>query len=58
MGMKEKFLSYVEVQRSANATNLHKGSDHPETHAAYEKANKLKRELLNIMEKYENSDSK
>ena len=58
MGMKEKFLTYVEVQRAANATRLHKGTDHPDTKVAYEQANKLKRELLIIMEQHENSDSK
>ena len=58
MSLKNKFLMYVEQQRTANATKDAKGSDSRETAEAYEKANRLKREFLDMIEQYENSSSK
>ena len=54
MPLKEKFLSYVEKQRSANDVKMTKGSDHPSTVDAYQEANQLKREVLNLIEELEN----
>ena len=49
MGLKEKFLSYVEKQRSARNYREVYGSTDPRTTLAYEKANELKREVLNMI---------
>ena len=53
MPLKEKFLSYVEKQRSANATRETKGPNDPATVDAYQEANQLKREVLNLIEQIE-----
>lgn len=50
MSIKEMFLAYVELQRNANDIRSVKGFDHPDTHAAYEKANKQKRKVLTAIE--------
>ena len=57
MSLKNKFLSYVEMQRSANDMRVAKGSDDPSTVDAYMKANQLKREILNLIEELENKQS-
>ena len=62
MPLKELFLRYVETQRSAN--DIRSSSTNPsfdkEVSNAYAKANDLKRQVLNEIEKLqnENSDSK
>lgn len=53
MNLKHKFLTYVELQKSANDLKFQIGTNNPRTAAAYEKANVLKRELLNIFESME-----
>ena len=58
MSLKNKFLSYVEHQRNANAIRFEKGPNSPETVEAYAKANQLKRELLDMIEDYEIRNSK
>ena len=58
MSLKNKFLMYAEQQRNANSIRESKGPDSRETIDAYEKANELKREILDMIEQYENSDSK
>ena len=55
MPLKEKFLNYVEKQRSANDVRMSKGSDHPSTVDAYQEANQLKREVLNLIEELESN---
>jgi hypothetical protein len=49
---------YAEQQRNANSIRDSKGPDSRETIDAYAKANELKREILDMIEQYENSDSK
>ena len=51
--LKDKFLSYVEQQRSANATREAYGPDDPRTVDAYMKANQTKREVLDLIEELE-----
>lgn len=46
MGLKEKFIMFCELSKSANEVKEYKGSDHPDTIKAYEKANNMKREIL------------
>lgn len=53
MPLKEKFLSYVEQQRSANASREAYGPDDPKTVDAYQKANQTKREVLDLIEQLE-----
>ena len=53
MPLKEKFLSYVEQQRSANAAREAYGPDDPKTVDAYMKANETKREVLNMIDNIE-----
>jgi hypothetical protein len=57
--LKSKFLNYVETQRNANDIRMHKGPDHILTTEAYDAANKLKRETLDMIELIEeqNEDS-
>ena len=54
MGLKEKFLSYTELQRGANESKFAYGTQSPLTSEAYEKANRAKRELLNMLEAIDN----
>lgn len=49
--LKDKFLTYCELQRNANAIRHEKGIDDSNTIEAYEKANKKKREVLDLMSK-------
>ena len=58
MSLKNLFLKYVETQRAANECKMVNGAESKLTIAEYDKANKLKREILNMMEAYENRDSK
>jgi hypothetical protein len=51
--LKEKFLSYVEQQRSANQAREAYGIDDPRTVDAYMKANQTKREVLTLIEALE-----
>lgn len=53
MALKELFLSYVEQQRSANATREAHGPDDPRTVDAYQNANDKKRQILNAIEALE-----
>ena len=53
MALKEKFLSYVEKQRCARQILLSKGHEDPMTVDAYQAANELKREVLNMIEALE-----
>ena len=53
MSLKEKFLVYVELQRNANDIKNSKGSSHNDSIAAYEKANIVKREILNALDDIE-----
>jgi|TARA_R110001592_G_scaffold12620_1_gene59736 hypothetical protein len=48
--LKFKFLNYVETQRNANDIRMNRGSEHKLTIEAYESANKLKREVLDMIE--------
>lgn len=50
MTLKNKFLSFVEMQRSANACKEAFGSDDPKTVDAYQQANQLKREILEALD--------
>lgn len=53
MSLKNKFLKYCELQRSAqNYREVH-GTDDPRTVDAYQRANEIKREVLNLIDKYE-----
>ena len=62
MPLKELFLRYVEQQRSANDVKCSSKdpSFDPQVKEAYDKANELKRQVLNEIEKLnnENCDSK
>jgi hypothetical protein len=53
MPLKEIFLSYVERQRSANATKEAYGPDDPKTVEAYQEANAYKRKVLDMIEQVE-----
>lgn len=53
MPLKEKFLSYVEMQRSANAAKEAFGFGDPRTRTAYEKANEMKKKVMNDIEELE-----
>lgn len=54
MGLKEKFITYCELQRSARDQRERRGTDDPVTVEAYAKANAAKREVLNMIEELEN----
>ena len=53
MALKEKFIVFCEMQRSARETRERQGVDHPDTKEAYEKANDLKRQVLDMIEDYD-----
>ena len=53
MPLKEMFLSYVEMQRAANATKDTNGTDDPKTVDAYQRANEQKRKVLQYIEQLE-----
>jgi hypothetical protein len=46
------------MQRSANETKITLGPYHKDTEKAYNAANQVKREILDMIEQYENSNSK
>jgi len=53
MSLKEKFLQFAELRRSANSHREAYGSDDPKTVDAYQKANKMKRLVMNEIEELE-----
>ena len=53
MPIKEKFLSYVELQRSANDCRNAYGIDDPKTVDAYQRANEVKRIVLREIDELE-----
>lgn len=53
MPLKERFLSYVELHRSANAAREVFGSAHPKTTEAYAQANAMKRRVIEEIEELE-----
>ena len=54
MGLKEKFISFCEFQKAANHEREVKGPAHKDTINAYEKANQLKREILEAIDENSN----
>ena len=54
MTLKNKFLSFVELQRCANEAKLAYGTQSPVTYESYQKANLAKRELMNMLEAIDN----
>ena len=54
--LKDKFLTFCELQRNANAIRHDKGCDHDYTIEAYERANGKKREVLNMIEELEKDE--
>ena len=56
MELKSKFISFCEQSKVANELKTVKGPNDPSTLQAYEKANKLKREILEAID--ENSNFK
>ena len=56
MSVKERFLSYVEMQRSARQMREVNGPNDPITIDAYQAANQVKREVLNLIEELEKSN--
>jgi hypothetical protein len=54
MGLKEKFITYCELQRSARDYRERLGAEDKQTVAAYDKANAAKREVLRLIEELEN----
>lgn len=56
MGLKEKFITYCELQRSARNYRERLGSENKQTIEAYDKANAAKREVLNMIEQLEGSN--
>ena len=57
MELKNQFLAYVELQRSANESKLINGPDSSTTLEAYRKANVAKRRVLKLIEVYENAST-
>lgn len=53
MSLRDKFLSYTEVERSAEEMLKALGPGDQQTIYAFEKANKMKREILNRIEELE-----
>ena len=53
MGLKETFISYTELQRSARNMKEAYGSQDTRTIKAYEKANEVKRLVLDIIDDLE-----
>jgi hypothetical protein len=53
MSLKEKFLMYAELQRSANSYKDAFGPDDPKTVDAYQRANEMKRLVMNEIEELE-----
>jgi hypothetical protein len=53
MTLKEKFLTYCELQRNARNYKERLGEVHQSTYEAYDRANKAKREVLEMIEELE-----
>lgn len=53
MSLKSKFLSFVQMQLSAEDTLRAEGSESKQTKLAFERANQLKREVLNRINELE-----
>jgi len=53
MALKEKFLSYAETQRNARSCREAYGPQDMRTIEMYDKANRLKREVLDMIDEYE-----
>lgn len=53
MPLKEKFLSFVELHRSVNATREAYGPDDPRTVDAYQNLNQKKNEIAEAIEELE-----
>ena len=53
MALKETFLSYVELQRNANSMRESHGADDPKTVDAYQRANEVKRTVLDMIDSLE-----
>lgn len=51
--LKEKFLSYVELQASAEHAKYAYGASADKSVKAFEKANDAKRKLIKLIEEYE-----
>ena len=59
MGLKEQFISYCEYQRAADEVLRTRGGYVDEVVEAFEKANRMKRSLMDKLEAIdENSNSK
>jgi hypothetical protein len=54
MRLKDKFISFCELQKTANLERSLKGHEHQDTIKAYERANKLKREILEGLDENSN----
>jgi hypothetical protein len=54
MTLKEKFISFCELQKAANLERSLKGHEDRDTIEAYERANKLKREILEGLDENSN----
>lgn len=53
MPLKEKFLRFAELQRSANSYKEAYGYDDPKTVDAYQRANEMKRLVMNEIDELE-----
>lgn len=56
MPLKERFLSYVELQRAANDFKTAFGIEDKKTIDAYAKANEAKTSVLTMIDELENGD--
>lgn len=57
MSLKEKFLSYVELQHSAEQAKCAYGASSDKSVKAFEKANNAKREFITLIEDYESGEA-
>lgn len=55
MGLKENFIMFCELSKVANEMKNRMGSDHPDTIKAYDKANKIKRAILEGIDETSNN---
>ena len=55
MGLRSKFINFCEQSKVANEMKMVKGPEDPTTIEAYEKANKLKREILEAIDENSNN---
>ena len=54
VGLKDKFIKFCELQKAANLERSLKGPESRDTIAAYERANQLKREILEGLDENSN----